>query len=105
MLQVNAAPTGYFIHYSPNPMNTTDFRGRVWIKSDGVGGLAIGYSYASSDTLFTNFDYQLGDTLLLVSKYEVVPGTNNDIVSLFVLDNSTTAPVFRTSSSNSWAYH
>ncbi len=93
MLRVDAAPTGYFFHFTPNPHNTFDFRGRVWLKTNGTGGLAVGYSYASSDTLFTTFDYSLGDTLLLVSKYEVVAGALNDVVSLYIFDNSAPAPL------------
>ena len=93
MLRVDAAPTGYFFHFTPNPHNTFDFRGRVWLKTNGTGGLAVGYSYASSDTLFTTFDYSLGDTLLLVSKYEVIAGALNDVVSLYIFDNSAPAPL------------
>ncbi len=92
MVRVDAAPTGYFLHFAPNPHNTFDFRGRVWVKTNGSGGLAIGYSYSSSDTTFTDFDYNLGDTLLFVSKYEVVAGDNNDIVSLYIFNNSAPAP-------------
>lgn len=93
MVSVVAAQTGYFFHLAPNPHNTFDFRGRIWVKTNGSDGLAIGYSYASSDTLFTPFNYSLGDTLLFVSKYEVVAGANNDIVSLYVFDNGTPAPL------------
>ena len=92
MANIVAAPTGYFFHFAPNPHNTTDFRGRIWVKTNGSGGLALGYSYASSDTTFTPFDYSLGDTLLLVSKYEVVAGATNDIVSLYVFNSGTPAP-------------
>ncbi len=88
MVRIDAAPTGYFFHYAPNPHNTFDFRGRVWVKTDGGGGLAIGYSFQSADTIFTGFDYSLGDTLLLVSKYESVPGADNDVASLYIFDSS-----------------
>ena len=93
MASVVAAPTGYFFHFAPNPHNTFDFRGRVWVKTNGSGGLAVGYSYASSDTLFTPFNYTLGDTLLFVSKYEVVAGTLNDIVSLYIFENGSAVPL------------
>ncbi len=93
MMSVNGAPTGYFLHLAPNPHNTFDFRARVWLKTDGSNGLSVGFSYASSDTTFTNFDYSLGDTLLVVAKYQVVDGALNDIVSLYIFDNSTPAPL------------
>lgn len=88
MAKIDAAPTGYFLHYAPNPHNAFDFRGRVWVKANGTGGLAIGYSFQSADTLFTGFDYSLGETLFIVSKYESVPGDNNDVVSLFIFTGS-----------------
>jgi len=87
MVKVDAAPTGYFIHYSVNPHNTTDFRGRVWIGASG-SNLAFKLSFASSDTTATPFDYTLGETYVVVVKYEVVAGDLNDIVSLFVFSAS-----------------
>ncbi|MEO8230912.1 MAG: T9SS type A sorting domain-containing protein [Ignavibacteriota bacterium] len=93
MMNVTGAPTGYFFHLAPNPHNTFDFRARVWLKTNGSNGLAVGFSYASSDTTFTNFDYSLGDTLLVVAKYEVVAGDSNDVVSLYIFDNSAPAPL------------
>lgn len=93
MMNVTGAPTGYFFHLAPNPHNTFDFRARVWVKTNGSNGLAVGFSYASSDTTFTDFDYSLGDTLLVVAKYEIVDGALNDVVSLYIFDNSAPAPL------------
>jgi plastocyanin len=93
MMNVTGAPTGYFFHLAPNPHNTFDFRARLWVKTNGSNGLAVGFSYASSDTTFTNFNYSLGDTLLVVAKYEVVAGALNDVVSLYIFDNSAPAPL------------
>ena len=91
MVKVDAAPVGYFIHYTPNPHNTFDFRGRVWVNASG-SNLAFKFSYASSDTISTPFDYLLGETYLVVVKYEVVTGTLNDIVSLYVFSGTNPLP-------------
>ncbi|OGU75797.1 MAG: hypothetical protein A2V93_06155 [Ignavibacteria bacterium RBG_16_34_14] len=87
MVKVDAASTGYFIHFTPNPHNTFDFRGRVWIEGSG-SNLAFKLSYASSDTTATPFNYAIGETYLAVVKYEVVAGTLNDIVSLYVFSGT-----------------
>ncbi len=91
MVKVDAASTGYFIHFTPNPHNTFDFRGRVWIQSSG-SNLAFKLSYASSDTTATPYNYLIGETYLCVVKYEVVSGTLNDIVSLYVFSGSDPFP-------------
>ena len=91
MVKVDAAPVGYFIHYSVNPHNTFDFRGRVWVEASN-SNLAFKLSYASSDTLATPFDYLLGETYLCVVKYEVVDGALNDIVSLYVFSGTNPLP-------------
>ncbi|GAB4285946.1 MAG: hypothetical protein Kow0098_00540 [Ignavibacteriaceae bacterium] len=91
MVSVQNAPNGYFIHYAPNPHNTFDFRGRVWING-GASNFSFGYSFGSSDTTFTPFTYNYSTTYCLVSKYEVVAGTMNDIVSLYIFDPSGSFP-------------
>jgi plastocyanin len=83
MVRVDAAPTGYFIYFTPNPHNQFDFRGRVWVQASG-SNLAFKFSYASSDTTATPFNYTIGQTYLCVVKYEVVSGTLNDVVSLYI---------------------
>ncbi len=92
MVDVINNPGGYFIHFAPNPHNTFDFRGRIWVKGTAPN-TEFGLSYASSDTIFTAPVYNLGDTYLLVVKYEVVAGDFNDIVSLFVFSTSDPLPI------------
>lgn len=91
MVKVDAIATGYFIHLAPNPHNTFDFRARLWITGTG-SNYGIGLSYASSDTLFTPHEYITGTTYLCVVKYEVVDGTQNDIASLYVFDETDPFP-------------
>lgn len=81
-----AAATGdYFLHFGTNP-HTTNFRGRVFVKSDGLGGFFFGLSKASTSTVsYTTTSYVFGNTYLLVLKYSYQNNTNNDdIVSLFI---------------------
>jgi len=91
MVDVVNNPTGYFIHYAPNPHNTFDFRARVWIKGSAPN-TSFGFSFSSADTIYTAPVYSLGSTYLIVVKYEVVPGDNNDVVSLFVFSESDPFP-------------
>jgi hypothetical protein len=85
MINVNAAVTtnDYFFHLGPNTMGTA-YVGRVHVKQDGSGNVAFGIGKGSSDTIYTGFTYALNTTYLLVLKYEIISGTTNDIVSLFI---------------------
>jgi len=90
MVKVDAAATGYFIHYSSNPLNTSNYRGRVWIEGSG-SSISFKLSFASSDTTSTPYDYTIGETYLVIVKYEIVSGSLNDNVSLYIF--SSTNPV------------
>jgi len=82
---------GYFFHLGPDPVGTT-FRGRVFAKKDASNNVAFGISKAATaaaDIVFTPFSYSLNTTYLIVVKYTIVDGTNNDTVSMIV---STTVP-------------
>ena len=87
MVKVDAAATGYFIHYGSSPFSTANYRGRVWVQGSG-SSLAFKLSFSSSDTTATPYDYTVGETYLMVVKYEIVDGTLNDIVSLFILSST-----------------
>src|SRR4029079_19449074 len=82
---------GYFFHLGPDPVGTT-FRARVFIKKDASNNIAFGISKAATaapDVAFTPFSYSLNTTYLVIVKYTIVDGTNNDTVSMFV---SSTVP-------------
>ena len=87
MLKVDAAATGYFIHYSSNPLNTSNYRGRVWIEGFG-SSISFKLSFASSDTISTPYDYTIGETYLAIVKYEIVSGSLNDTVSLYIFSST-----------------
>ena len=81
-----ASTTGdYFLHFGTNP-HTTNFRARVFVKSDGLGGFFFGLSKASTSTIsYTTSSYVFGTTYLLVLKYSYQNITNNDdIISLYI---------------------
>ncbi|NOR75227.1 MAG: T9SS type A sorting domain-containing protein [Draconibacterium sp.] len=88
MVQVTAADAaGYFLHYATNP-HTTGYRARVWVHSS-VLLLEFGLSFGSSGQVYTGFNYATDVTYLLIVKYEIVAGADNDLVSLYIFDSAT----------------
>ena len=90
LVNFSAAPEtlggGYFFHLSPDPISTT-FRGRVFARRDASNGVAFGLSKAAttSDTIiWTGNTYALNTTYLVVVKYTVVDGVDNDTVVMYV---------------------
>ncbi|MEO0074776.1 MAG: T9SS type A sorting domain-containing protein [candidate division WOR-3 bacterium] len=73
----------YFTHLGPSPLGSA-YLGRVHVKNDGSNNIAFGLGKGSSDTTFTTFSYALNTTYLFVLKYEIIEGSTNDIVSLFI---------------------
>jgi len=79
-----ATTTGdYFAHYGPKTIGSA-FVGRVWARNNGSDNIQFGLGKGSADTTFTGYTYALNTTYLFVVKYEIVSGTVNDIVSLFI---------------------
>ncbi len=70
--------TEYFLN-----LNASTFYGKVYAKKSG-STLAFGLSKGSETATFTGFDYFLDTTYLLILKYQIVSGSSNDTVSLFV---------------------
>jgi len=83
MVNVTTTAAGYFFNLGGNPINTT-FRGKVFIDGTNHFGISVGSNTGTyAATTFTN-----GTTYLLVVKYQINSGTNNDAVSLYVFDSS-----------------
>lgn len=83
MANITTTAAGYFLHIGGDPIGTT-FRGRVYMDGTNHFGLGVGSNagtYATST--FTN-----GTTYVLVLKYQIVTGTNNDNVSLYIFDST-----------------
>lgn len=81
----NANATGdYFFHLGPSPIGTS-FRGRVFAKKDN-DNLYFGVANAGTTTaVYFSTPHSFNTTYLLVLKYTIVEGANNDQVSLNVL--------------------
>lgn len=92
MVNVTDNPNGYFLHFATNPYGF-DYRGRVYLQGTNPN-LEFGLAFSTETALSTANSYVLGTTYLLVLKYTIVPGTNNDQVSLYIFDGGfpTTEP-------------
>lgn len=82
----SATTTGdYVLHFGQSVINT-GFYGRVFVKKDASNNLLFGLTYNTAETaaVWTAANYSLNATYLVVLKYEILSGTTNDKVSLFV---------------------
>ncbi|MDP4935550.1 MAG: hypothetical protein NWR30_12620, partial [Salibacteraceae bacterium] len=80
--------TGYFFHLMDTLPTTTAFRARTFFQADANNSNAfnLGFTFNSSTGVFDTTEFLLGETILVVAKYTIVPGTLNDSVSLFVFN-------------------
>jgi len=63
---------------------------RFWVvKNSSTSALKFGLAQFTETETFTNFDYALNTTYLIVIKYTIVAGANNDQASLFVFSDPT----------------
>ncbi|MFZ2324362.1 MAG: T9SS type A sorting domain-containing protein [Ignavibacteriaceae bacterium] len=89
LVSVDSARTGdYFFHFIADPFASNGYRARVFVKKAANGNLAFGLSKGSTSAtvppIYTDSIYTAGDTCLIVIGYEIVDGTSNDIVKLWV---------------------
>lgn len=89
MVNVTSAQTGdYFIAFLPSNSNTF-YSGRVHARSSNGNlnfGITKGGASDTSSSIWTSQNFTTDATYLIVLKYMIVSGGNNDIVSLFILD-------------------
>ena len=92
MVNVTNNPNGYFLHFGTNPFSF-DYRGRVYLQGTNPD-LEFGLAFSTETAVSTANSYVLGTTYLLVLKYTIIAGTNNDEVSLYIFDGGfpTTEP-------------
>ena len=83
MVKITTVAAGYFFHFSTNPAIST-FRGKVFMDASNHFGVSLG----SNTGTFASSTFTLGNTYLLVIKYQVVAGTLNDIMSMYIFDSS-----------------
>ncbi|MBK8982357.1 MAG: hypothetical protein IPM38_08575 [Ignavibacteria bacterium] len=94
MVNVQSAqrPGDYFLGLLPDN-STTFYSGRLFARDMG-GVLEFGVTKAStSDTnsMVWSSGYSYNTTYLMVLKYEFVPGSNNNLVSLFIFNSGVPA--------------
>jgi len=83
----SATTTGdYFFHLCSNPINSSYYRGRLFVQKDASNNLRFGISNAGAigTAQFTGYTYSLNTSYLFLLKYEFVDGANNDIVKLWI---------------------
>lgn len=85
LVNVTAPVNGYFLHLGPTTIDGTDFRGRVWIDGT-VSPFKFGLSKHNDAAQYSSNTYNASTTYLLVLKYSIIEGANNDLVSLYVFD-------------------
>jgi hypothetical protein len=83
MVKITTVAPGYFFHFSTNPAGT-NFLGRVFMDATNH----FGVSFGSSTGTYAGTTFTIGNTYLLVVKYQIVSGTLNDIVSMYIFDSS-----------------
>jgi len=80
------ASSDYFFHLAPETIGT-DFKGRIFWKKDPAGSnIAFGLAKAvnAAAAAYTGFNYQFDTTYLIVMRYDIITGTANDVVSLWI---------------------
>lgn len=93
MVKVSDAPLDtidYFLHLGPASIGT-NFKGRVFVRRDALNNISFGLSKGvagGANVIRTDFTYSMNTTYVLVLKYSIVAGTNNDLVSLFIFNTS-----------------
>ncbi len=83
MVNISGVAGGYFFHYGGQPIGTA-FRGKVFMDATSHFGL----SFSSNTGTYSSSTFTTGTTYVLVLKYEIVAGTLNDRVSLFVFSGA-----------------
>ena len=86
-LAANSSTTGdYFAALLP-VANTTALSARVTIKAGATANtynLGLRASSTNSAAVFSNVDLPLNETRLIVISYEIVAGTTNDVMSMWI---------------------
>lgn len=95
MLRVDSLPNtvtqGYPIAFNPNT-GGTNLNSRLSIKRETDSTFYVGILKTGGFvTNFSNTIYNIHKTYLLVIKYEIVPGLNNDVSSLYVFESGVPA--------------
>jgi predicted extracellular nuclease len=73
----------YFFHLAPSTIGSI-FRGRLFAKKDANDKVAFGITHTGGTPAYTDFNYDLNTSYLIVMKYSIVDGANNDEVGIYI---------------------
>ena len=81
---------GYFFHYMEDVLPSFKFRARTFFQPDAnnTNAFNLGLAFNSGSGTYNTTEFTYGDVLLVVAKYTIVPGLDNDSVSLYVFDSN-----------------
>jgi hypothetical protein len=85
LLRVDSIGTeGYFFHFMDSA-STSAYRARTYFRQDASNANAfnLGLTFNSSTGVFDTTEFAYGSTILVVAKYTIVSGIDNDLVSLY----------------------
>ncbi len=109
VMNISSAQTNgdYFMNFGPSPM-ATSYYGRLYVKRDGTTDNAfIGVVFGSGTGAVVQYSptsYPYNTNLLVVLKYQVVDGTLNDAVSVFINPTiSATEPTATVAATNGYS--
>jgi DNA/RNA endonuclease YhcR with UshA esterase domain len=87
LLRVDTAATGYFFHLMDTAASSA-YRARTYFQQDATNANAfnLGLTFNSGTGSFDTTEFMIGDTILVVVKYSIYSGSNNDSVSLYAFN-------------------
>ena len=85
LVNVSSANTvgDYFFNLGASPITTT-FKGRVFVKRDASNNLSFGISQGTTSANYSSASYALNTTYLIAVKFDIVPGTLNDVAAIYI---------------------
>lgn len=86
LVNTSVAQTGdYIAHFGSAILGNTYF-GRLYIKKDPASdAVFFGVSKTSTDTaVYDTVPYAYNSTVLVIVRYSIVPGTTNDVISMWI---------------------
>lgn len=107
MVKIDAFASGYFLHLGQTNMGSTYFA-RVYIAAGTGEAFKFGLSKSNESAVTSSTEYSLGSTYLAVLKYNIIDGTTNDEISLYIIDGeipasepaTATIPAYTTSATD-----
>lgn len=90
-LQLTNLPTSTSYSFMLGSSGST-FGNTIWVRTNGLGGFNLGINKGTTaaNTVYASDNLSLSNTYFIVSSYEFVSGTLNDIANLWVNPDSST---------------